>query len=226
MTPENSKIAGGPGPAEKGPGKVLPTRSSLKRTTLRYLKLLTVVLLAIGVGGYAYRQHHRYKHFAIHEPGKVYRCGWVDADVMGKLVKKYHVKTVINLCRPGEMGPTRAADERRAVEAAGGKLLELNMPDTADPHDPRIELHKTVLQDPTNYPMIIHCQHGVNRTARTLAMYEVLVHHADGAAAIQKMPRFGRENYEPLEYEFAHNFTEAYRNTPTQTAEKAQSSMQ
>ena len=178
---------------------------------------LIVIIAAAAGGGYAYRQHHRYKHFAIHEPGKVYRCGWVDADVMSELVETYHVKTVINLCRPGEMGPNRASDERRAVEAAGGKLLELPMPDTADPADPRIAPHKAALQDPANYPMIIHCQHGVNRTARTIAMYEVLIHHADGEAAVHRMPLFGRRIYEPLEYEFARNFTEAYR-TESQSA--------
>ncbi|MFO0918192.1 MAG: hypothetical protein U0872_07750 [Planctomycetaceae bacterium] len=180
--------------------------------------VLTLVgIAAIGILGY--RQHHRYKHFAVHEPGQVYRCGWVAADVMGELVQKYQAKTVINLCRPGEMGPTRAADERAAVEEAGAKLLELPLPDTADPHDPRIAEHMTALNDPANYPMIIHCQHGVNRTARTIAMYEVLVHHADGEAAIRRMPRFGRKDYEALEYEFARNFTAEFLE-PTETAEK------
>ncbi len=184
--------------------------------------LRVVIGLALAFGliltGLAYRQHHRYKHFAVHEPGKVYRCGWVEADVMGELVRKFHVKTVVNLCRPGEMGPTRAIEERNAVEAAGGTLIELSMPDTADPYDPRIEPHKDVLQDPANYPMIIHCQHGVNRTARTIAMYEVLLHQADGEKAIHQMPRFGRRKYEPLEFEFARNFTDAYREPATRTA--------
>lgn len=177
-----------------------------------------IIAIAAVAGGLAYRQHHRYKHFAVHEAGKVYRTGWVAADVMGELVKTYEVKTVINLCRPGEMGPTRAIDERKAVEAAGAKLLELSLPDTSDPHDPRIEQHIAALKDPANYPIIIHCQHGVNRTARTIAMYEVLVHHADGEAAIHEMPRFGRRDYEALEYEFARNFTAEFRNQP-QTAE-------
>lgn len=184
----------------------------------RFLRwLLPLVLIAAAAGGYAYRQHHRYKHFAIHEPGKVYRCGWVEADVMGELVRTYQVKTVVNLCRPGEMGLTRAKDERRAVVAAGAKLLELSLPDTADPHDLRLVPHQAVLSDPANYPMIIHCQHGVNRTARMIAMYEVLIHHADGEAAIYQMPKFGRRKYEPLEYEFARNFTQVHL-APVQTA--------
>jgi hypothetical protein len=185
----------------------------------RSLRWLFVLLLIAAVaGGYAYRQHHRYKHFAVHEPGKVYRCGWVEADVMGELVRTYRVKTVVNLCRPGEMGPTRAKAERRAVAAAGAKLLELSLPDTADPYDLRLLPHQAVLSDPENYPIIIHCQHGVNRTARMIAMYEVLVHQADGEAAIYQMPKFGRRKYDPLEYEFARNFTQAHLSAPVQTA--------
>lgn len=166
-----------------------------------------VVLSAAGA--LAVRHHHRYKHFAVHEAQRVYRTAWVEADVMAELVRKYHIRTVINLCRPGEMGPTRAVEERRAVEAAGARFLELPLPETADPHDPQLVPHITALRDPDNYPLLVHCQHGVNRTARLLAMYEVLINQRDGEAAIRRMPGFGRP-YNPLEYEFARNFTRAF----------------
>lgn len=172
-----------------------------------------VVLSAAGV--LAVRHHHRYKHFAVHEAQRVYRAAWVEADVMAELVRKYHIRTVINLCRPGEMGPTRAVEERRAVEAAGAQLLELPLPETADPYDPQLAPHMTALRDPKNYPLLVHCQHGVNRTARLLAMYEVLIKRQDGEAAIRRMPGFGRP-YNPLEYEFARNFTRAFGSTISQ----------
>jgi hypothetical protein len=171
--------------------------------------VVALVLVASLAGGATYWHRKRYNHFAIHEPGRVYRCAWVSADVMGELVRHYHVKTVVNLCRPNEMGPTRAADERRAVEAAGGVLVELPMPESADPFDPRIAAHRTLIENPENYPLIVHCQHGVNRTARFLAMYEVLVKQSDGEAAVHQMPGFGRP-YAPLEFEFARNFTRAH----------------
>uniref|UniRef100_A0A7C4QNX8 DSP-PTPase phosphatase fused to NAD+ Kinase domain-containing protein n=1 Tax=Schlesneria paludicola TaxID=360056 RepID=A0A7C4QNX8_9PLAN len=175
----------------------------------RMFALLGVAFLA-ALGGLAVWRHHRYKHFAVHEAGRVYRSAWVEADVMAELVRRYGIRTVVNLCRPGEMGPTRAVEERVAVESAGARLLELPLPDTADPHDPRLAPHIAALSNPENYPLLIHCQHGVNRTARTLAMYEVLVKQQDGEAAIRRMPGFGRP-YNPLEYEFARNFTRAFR---------------
>jgi|GEM_PF-410085 len=197
------------------PKTSMPVRQTSHGEWLLALLLFTV-FLAIG-GGAWYQTHQTYKHFAVHEPGKVYRCAWVEADVMAELVRKHQVKTVLNLCRPEEMGPTRAQDERRAVESAGAKFLELPLPDTVDPWDFRIAGHRAVLLDPANYPLLVHCQHGVNRTARTLAMYEVLVHHADGEAAVKAMPLFGRRKYGPLEYEFARNFTRVFRNDPLRT---------
>jgi predicted protein tyrosine phosphatase len=193
-------------------------------TNRRRIILLALLLLFAG-GGYLYRQHHRYKHFAVHEPGRVYRVAWVEADVMGELVRTHGIKAVLNLCRPDEMGATRAAEERQAVEAAGAKLLEFSLPETSDPHDPRLDPHIAAIQDPANYPMLIHCQHGVNRTARSIAMYEVLVKHRDGEAAVQQMPKFSRQ-YNPLEFEFARNFTTAFLTVPVMAAEPSSASRQ
>ena len=172
--------------------------------------LLLGIFCALGAGSWIHA-HQRYKHFAVHEPGKVYRCAWVEPDVMAELVRKYHIRTVVNLCRPEELGRSRELEEQGAVIAAGGRTLFLPMPESANPRDTRLEPLKQLLKEPDNFPLLVHCQHGVNRTARFLAMYEVLVNGADGEAAVQAMPKFGRRRYAPLEYEFARNFTAAYR---------------
>ena len=46
----------------------------------RKLQLSIVALfLAVvaGTGGWIYYQQHRFKHFAVHEPGMVYRSAWL-----------------------------------------------------------------------------------------------------------------------------------------------------
>lgn len=168
--------------------------------------VVVVAILAMGAGGWAYRQNHRYKHVAIHDPGKVIRCAWVAPDVMAELVTKHHAKAVLNLCRPGEMGPDRAREEREAVEGAGAKLYELSLPDIDDPSSPEIAPHIAILKDPANYPLIVHCQHGFNRTGRVLTMYDVMFRGKTGEEALAAMPLFGRHDYAPLEHAFARNF--------------------
>src|SRR5262245_48518339 len=88
------------------------------------------VLAAAIIAGLGYRQHKRYKHFAIHDPGMVYRSAWLDADVFAELIEKYQIRAVLNLCNPDELGHERCLDQRQAVRGAGAKLIELPMPGT------------------------------------------------------------------------------------------------
>ena len=51
----------------------------------RKLQLSIVALfLAVvaGTGGWIYYQQHRFKHFAVHEPGMVYRSAWLAPDAL------------------------------------------------------------------------------------------------------------------------------------------------
>ncbi len=161
-------------------------------------KLTTaIVILLIGAavaGGWAYRNAKRYKHFAIHEQGKVYRSAWLEADAMAEMVHTYQLRSVVNLCKPGEMGEQRWIDERAAVEGAGAKLIELSMPLKIDPNDePVIQQHIAVIRDPNNYPMLVHCQHGVTRTAKFLILYDKLIRDKSAQESLAGMPLFGRD---------------------------------
>src|SRR6185369_17627665 len=87
-----------------------------------------LALLVGAVSGLGYRQHKRYKHWAIHDPGMVYRCAWLDGDVFAEQIEKYQIRAVLNLCNPNELGEERCVDQRAAVKGAGAKLIELPMP--------------------------------------------------------------------------------------------------
>lgn len=164
------------------------------------------VVIALLVAALVYRQHHRYKHFAVHEPGKVYRSAWVDSDVFAELIPRYHVKTVVNLCYPGEMGDRNVA-QHAAVEGAGAKLIDLPFPpnDTWDLDYPSVAEMERILDDPANYPIWIHCQHGRERTVKALAMYDIRERHLTAKDSLQRMPLFGMEHPWHVVV-FAHNY--------------------
>lgn len=166
--------------------------------------VLTPVVLAV-TAWQVYR-HHRYKHFAVHEPGKVYRSAWVDADVFAELIKKHHVRTVVNLCYPGEMGD-RNVEQRNAVEAAGAELVEIVFPpnDTWDVNYPAVAEVEKILDDPNSYPIWIHCQHGRERTVKVLAMYDIRKREMSAKSSLEPMPRFDMEHPWPVVV-FAFNY--------------------
>lgn len=154
--------------------------------------LIVVAACSAAAGGFVYRHYQRYKHLEVHDQGRMYRSAWLEADAMAEVVKKHGLRTVVNLCNPGEMGEERWVAEREAVTAAGAKLVELPMPLEIQPDNPIVGDHIALLQDPKNYPMLVHCQHGVTRTAKFLLLYDVLVRNQPADESLEAMPLFGR----------------------------------
>jgi hypothetical protein len=177
------------------------------RGSLRLRWGLALSGLAILAGAAVwYQQHHRFKHFAVHEPGKVYRSAWVDSDVFAELIPRYQIKTVVNLCYPGEMGNRNVA-QRQAVEASGAQMIDLPFPpnDTWDLNYPSVSEMERILDDPASYPIWIHCQHGRERTVKALAMYDIRERHFTAQQSLQLMPLFGMEHPWHV-VTFAHNY--------------------
>ncbi len=179
-----------------------------RRTVL--LSLAVLLLGGAAAGGYAYQQHHKYKHVATHDPGKVYRSGWCEPEVMSELVERWQIRSVVNLCAPGEMGEARWQGERDAVTNAGARLLELSMPLTIDPADEELQTHMDALADPNNYPMLVHCQHGVTRTAKFLAMYDIVMKNQTAEQSLDAQPLFGRDRQNVNVTAFAKQFEKSH----------------
>jgi protein tyrosine phosphatase (PTP) superfamily phosphohydrolase (DUF442 family) len=170
-----------------------------------------IAVIVTVAGGLGYRHHKRYKHLAAHDPNMVYRSAWLDADVFREVIEEQQIRTVLNLCNPEEMCELRV-DQRRAVHGSGARLIEMPMPAaTLDPADPEIKKFVTVLSNPENYPLLVHCQHGVTRTAKVLVMYDILFRGMTAEQSIAAMPRFGRDEYPVSVRTFARNFEERHR---------------
>ena len=180
-----------------------------------------VLLVGAIAGGLSYRHHKRYKHLAIHEPGMVYRSAWLEAEVFREVIEKYQIRTVLNLCEPDELGAQRCIDQRTAVRGSGARLVELPMPAAMlDPADPAIQPFVDLLSDPQNYPLLVHCQHGVTRTAKVLVMYDILFRDMTAEQSLAAMPLFGREAYPVSVRVFAKRFEERHARLYPQAAGK------
>ncbi|NNJ28019.1 fused DSP-PTPase phosphatase/NAD kinase-like protein [Alienimonas chondri] len=180
-----------------------------RRTVL--LSMSALLVCGVAAGGYAYHNHHKYKHVATHEAGMMYRSGWCEPEVMSELVERWQIRSVVNLCRPGEMGEARWQGERDAVTNAGAKLLELDMPLTVDPADPLLQTHMDAIADPDNYPMLVHCQHGVTRTAKFIAMYDIVMRGHTAEQSLDAQPLFGRDQQNVHVTAFAKQFEDAHK---------------
>jgi protein tyrosine phosphatase (PTP) superfamily phosphohydrolase (DUF442 family) len=153
--------------------------------------LVLAVVSATATGAWIYYQQHHFKHFAVHDPRMVYRSAWLGPDALAQIIETYQIRSVVNLCNPDEMTPEMWESERKAVASAGATLHAVPLPNSVE-FDPQVwQSHLEILADPNNYPMLVHCQHGVTRTAMLLAAYDVIYRHKSAADSLAAQPLFG-----------------------------------
>ena len=181
----------------------------LSRRTKCLLLVSTLAAFMIGIAAW---QHRRYKHLAVHEPGMIHRSAWLDADVLSSLIEEHQYRSVVNLCGPDEMGRQRWVDEEHAVTKAGAKFLVAPMPFSASPAETEIAKHLEIMNNPDNYPMLVHCQHGVTRTAKFLAIYDIVHRKRTADESLSDMPLFGRDDHSVNVRAFVRSFERQYRN--------------
>src|SRR6266566_546401 len=73
-------------------------------------------------------------------------------------------------------------------EAAGGSLKLFHVPMSAwGLHNDRVLEALRIVADPQNRPLLIHCQHGADRTGAIVVLYRVVVQGWSKERAIQEM---------------------------------------
>ncbi len=179
--------------------------------------VLFLMVVAATAGGILYQQQ-RFKHFAVHEPGMVYRSAWLAPDVLSELIAKYQIRSVVNLCNPTEMTPQQWEGERHAVEGSGAVLHTVPLPEQIE-FDPQVwSQHLKILADPNNYPMLVHCQHGVTRTGMLLTAYDVIYRQMSAEESLDAQPTFGHGRANVHVRAFGKNFEQYVKKNPERFA--------
>jgi protein tyrosine/serine phosphatase len=97
------------------------------------------------------------------------------------------IKTVIDLQRVGE------PNEQRLVEAAGMKFFRIPMSDRSRPDPAKAEKFLSLVNDPANQPVFIHCRGGRHRTGAMAAIYRLTKDGWNAEQAVAEMKKFDFE---------------------------------
>jgi len=143
-------------------------------------KILIVVGIAIlAIGAYQiYDVYFNYRLMTISE-GKVYKSGVIPPDKIADFVKKYHIKSIIDLRQPGTkdlVNNPEVPGELTQEKAAAAKIPGLNyypIPSDQVPKKENLDKFFKVMDDKSNYPVLIHCYHGIGRAQVYSALYRV-----------------------------------------------------
>lgn len=93
------------------------------------------------------------------------------------------VRTVINL--------RFRHSERKAVEAAGMRSVEIPLRTTVGPDPAQVRRIVALMRDPANQPVFVHCAQGQDRTGIAAAVFRMEVDGWSNAEAEAEMQAFG-----------------------------------
>ena len=140
--------------------------------------LAVVILILIAVGKYVYDMNINHNFETITE-GKVYKSGVIPPDEIEEYVKKHNIKSIVDLRFPGTGDdvnnpevPKELTAEREAVAKIPG-LKYFNNGSDQVPKQENLDTFFKIMDDKDNYPVLIHCYHGVGRAEMYSALYRI-----------------------------------------------------
>ena len=145
---------------------------------IKIISFSILAIVSILVGNYVYDMNINHNFETITE-GKVYKSGVIPPDEIADYIKKYHIKSIIDLRMPGTndliLNPEKAS-ELQAERKAVAKIKSVNYfsnPSEQVPNQKNISIFTKIMDDKSNYPVLIHCYHGTGRAEMYSAIYRI-----------------------------------------------------
>ena len=150
---------------------------NVKNNTIKKAIIILFATLFLVLGFVFYQKKIRYNLVTISE-NKVYNSGVIPPDKLPDVLKSHNIKTVIDLrdgLKQTELNPEtkkQVNTEENAVDQISG-VHYFNLPTDQIPEDSTVKKFLTIMDDPKNYPVLIHCHHGVGRSRLFSSLYRI-----------------------------------------------------
>jgi len=145
---------------------------------LKIIGILLFVLTLLFGSKYVYDLNINHNFETITE-GKVYKSGVIPPDQIESYVNKYKIKSIVDLRFPGTgddvnnpENTTELIAEKNAVAKISGVNYFNNGSDQVPTKD-NLKVFYKIMDNPANYPVLIHCYHGVGRAELYSAVYRI-----------------------------------------------------
>ncbi len=146
----------------------------------KYKKIIVVVFILAAIFGVKYYYDMNINHnFETITEGKVYKSGVIPPNEIEDYVKKYKIKSIVDLRFPGTADlvnnpeiPEELTAEQKAVAKIPGVTYFNNGSDQV-PKQENLDTFFKIMDNKENYPVLIHCYHGVGRAEMYSAIYRI-----------------------------------------------------
>jgi len=109
----------------------------------------------------------------------VYKSGVIPPNKIAEVVKEHNIKSIIDLRFPGtgddvnnpEIPAELTAEMQAAAKIKGLNYFNIGSDQVPEQHN--LDAYFKVMDNPENYPVLIHCFHGVGRAEMYAALYRI-----------------------------------------------------
>ncbi len=118
-----------------------------------------------------------FRHFAVVDPGVLYRCGQPTPDQLTQLIHEHKLKTVISFRgeRDADDSDAWEADEAAVCAEHGAQFVRIPCNHKNPPTIAQRDEFLRIVRDPQRRPVLVHCRLGQQRTMLFVALYWVHV---------------------------------------------------
>ena len=176
------------------------------------LIVLVIVVLIFGKNYYDMYINHNFETI---EQGRVFKSGVLPPNEIADYVKKYKIKSIVDLRFAGTADlvnnpeiPSELTAEKQAVEKIKGVNYFNNGSDQV-PKQENLDTFFKIMDNAANYPVLIHCYHGVGRAEMYTALYRIEYQGMDKEEAREKtrfLTKFSSFDIGKPKGDFLHNY--------------------
>lgn len=176
---------------------------------IRLIAILAVSVAAISLAVALSWPGNGPPNFACVDPGVLYRSGQPGASDLRLLVRQHGIRTIVNL-----RSPRRLEDDAHAREemefARKHKINLIYLPYWQPDAMEQAQKFLRIMTEPSNFPVLVHCAAGEERSGVMVAVYRMAVNGWSAAQALREMEAYGFEpEKEPAMRRFVESFPAA-----------------
>jgi tyrosine-protein phosphatase SIW14 len=171
---------------------------------VRLKLVLALAVIGVVIAGplcYAVHQRTYMRNFAVVEEGVLYRSGQLTPQALDQVARERNIRTLVTLRTTRVIGKLPPDTwEEDYCQSHGLKHVRI-VPRVwgADergevPAEQTVQEFLQVMDDPANYPVLVHCFAGIHRTGMMCAVFRMDYQGWNVDRAIQEMQHYG---YEP-----------------------------
>lgn len=174
------------------------------------MSLMIMTLLVGGPIAYSSYTNSRIRNLHTVKSGVLYRSGQLTLAGLKQVIHEHGIKTVITLrdaSDPSELPPDW--NEEQFCNSQELNYIRISprnwwSPDGSVPAEKGVSRFRAIMDDPRNYPVLIHCFAGIHRTGAYCAVYRMDFDRWTNEAAIAEMRAHGYrtidDDWDLLEY--------------------------